>query len=288
MNIPIYLESDYFNKKVEMHYALLQSAEKISRTLHSHNFFEIFLLIEGKIEHIVNGHHITLLDGSMTLIRPNDAHYYRPISGCDCQIINLAVARRAIDELFYYLGEGFSPQRILASELPPTVNLAPSIKDQVKAKLEQLHSIPVRSGANQRTALRMLLFDLMTHYFPLATQETNKELPDWLQQTCEEMQKPHNLALGVPRMLQLSAVSPEHLSRTVRKFFNQTPTNYVNQLRLTYAANLLTHSDRAILEIASDVGFESLSYFYTLFKEQYGQTPRQFRHYHLPQLLHGN
>ena len=110
-------------------------------------------------------------------------------------------------------------------------------------------------------------------------------MPGRLQQTCSAMQNPQNLALGVPRMLELSAVSAEHLARTARKFLNQTPTNYVNQLRLNYAANLLTHGDRSIVDIASEVGFESLSYFYTLFKTQYGQTPRQFRQNHLPQLL---
>jgi len=97
--------------------------------------------------------------------------------------------------------------------------------------LEQLHSIPVRSGATQRTALRMLLFELITQYFPLVTQAGESELPNWLQQTCEEMQKPQNLALGVPRMLNLASVSAEHLARTARKFLGQTPTNYVNQLQ---------------------------------------------------------
>ncbi|KAA3653970.1 MAG: AraC family transcriptional regulator [Chloroflexi bacterium] len=287
MIIPKYLESAYFDEKVEMHYALLQSADKIGPVLHTHDFFEVFLLIEGQIEHVVNGNHITLIDGSMTLIRPNDAHFYRPIPGYNCQVINLAIARRAINDLFDYLGDGFHTHRILDLEMPPTINLAPAIKEQVKTKLEQLHSIPVNSGASQKTALRMLLFELITQYFPLVTQENRNELPEWLQRTCEEMQKPQNLALGVPRMLELSAVSAEHLARTVRKLLDQTPTNYVNQLRLTFAANLLTHGDRAILDIASEVGFESLSYFYTLFKAHYGQTPRQFRRNHLPQLLHG-
>lgn len=286
--IPKLAENDYFNDHVEMHYALLQSADKIGPVLHTHDFFEIVLVIEGRIRHIVNGRQLTLIDGSMTLIRPDDAHYYRPISGSACQVINLAISRRAIHDLFTYLGDGFHPQRILDLELSPTVNLASPIKQQVKNKLERLHSISMQNATTKRTALRMLLFELMTQYFPLAAQEAGNDMPGWLQRSCEEMQKPQNLVHGVPRMLELSAVSPEHLARTVRKFLDQTPTNYINHLRLTYAANLLTHSDRGIVDIASEVGFESLSYFYALFKAHYGQTPRQFRHNHQPQLLHGN
>lgn len=283
--IPKLQESDYFAKNTEMHYALLQSANKIGPHLHTHDFFEIFLVIEGRIRHIVNGRRTNLIDGSMTLIRPDDAHYYRPIPGCACQIINLAITRQAIQDLFTYLGDGFHEKHIIELELPPTINLTSPVKKQIKTKLEQLHNIPIKSGTTQRTALRMLLFELITQYFPLVTHAAKSGMPDWLQQTCTAMQKPQNLAMGVPRMLELSAVSAEHLARTARKFLHQTPTNYVNQLRLTYAANLLTHGDRTILDIASEVGFESLSYFYTLFKTQYGQTPRQFRQNHLPQLL---
>ncbi|MEM7347731.1 MAG: AraC family transcriptional regulator [Chloroflexota bacterium] len=280
-------EVDYFDAETEMHYALLQSAETIGPNLHTHQFFEIFLLIEGEIQHIVNGHHLTLIEGSMTLIRPQDAHYYRPVKGRNCQIINLAIARQAINDLFAFLGEGFHAQRIVDRPLPPTVNLAPGTKRQVQIKFEQLHSIPMQNISERRTALRILLFELITHYFPLALRDSGEEgLPFWLQQACEAMQKPENMVGGVPRMLELAAVSAEHLARTARKYLRQTPTAYVNQLRLTYAANLLTHGDQDILNIATEVGFESLSYFYTLFKRHYGQTPRQFRQTHMPQMPH--
>lgn len=279
-------ETDYFDESVEMHYALLQAAERVGPELHTHEFFEIFLLIDGRIEHVVNGRHIILSAGSMTLIRPDDAHYYRPVPGCTCQVINLAIARRAIYDLLAYLGEGFQAQRILDLELPPMVNLTPPDKQRVQAKLEQLHRIPIENSTAKRTALRMLLFELMALYVPISVHEAKSDMPGWLKRSCEEMQKPQNLILGVPRMLELAAVSPEHLSRTVRKFLHRTPTNYINDLRLTYAANLLTHGDRSIVDIAAEVGFDSLSYFYTLFKTQYGQTPRQFRRAHQPQLAH--
>lgn len=281
-------ESDYFDESVEMHYALLQTAERVGPDLHTHEFFEIFLLIEGRIEHIVNGRHITLIDGSMTLIRPDDTHYYRPIPGCTCQAINLAIARRAIYDLLAYLGEGFHAQRILDLELPPMVDLTPPDKQRVRAKLEHLHSIPVENSTAKRTGLRILLFELMTQFVPLAELESKSDMPEWLQRSCQEMQKPQNLVHGVPRMLELAAVSPEHLSRTVRKFLRQTPTTYINHLRLNYAANLLTHGDLSIVDIAAEVGFESLSYFYALFKAHYEQTPRQFRRSHQRQLFHGH
>jgi len=57
-----------------------------------------------------------------------------------------------------------------------------------------------------------------------------------------------------------------------------TFTGYVNKLRLTEAARLLTETSTAtVAEIAYSVGYANVSYFNRLFKEEYGCTPKSFR-----------
>jgi AraC-like DNA-binding protein len=57
-----------------------------------------------------------------------------------------------------------------------------------------------------------------------------------------------------------------------------TFTGYVNKLRLTEAARLLTEMGAAtVAEIAYSVGYANVSYFNRLFKEEYGCTPKAFR-----------
>jgi AraC-like DNA-binding protein len=57
-----------------------------------------------------------------------------------------------------------------------------------------------------------------------------------------------------------------------------TFTGYVNKLRLTEAARLLTEQSTAtVAEIAYSVGYANVSYFNRLFKEEYGCTPKSFR-----------
>jgi len=57
-----------------------------------------------------------------------------------------------------------------------------------------------------------------------------------------------------------------------------TFTGYVNKLRLTEAARLLTEKNAAtVAEIAYSVGYANVSYFNRLFKEEYGCTPKAFR-----------
>jgi AraC-like DNA-binding protein len=57
-----------------------------------------------------------------------------------------------------------------------------------------------------------------------------------------------------------------------------TFTSYLNKLRLTEAARLLTEKDgTTVAEIAYSVGYANVSYFNKLFKEEYGCTPKAFR-----------
>ena len=44
--------------------------------LHTHTFYEYFLVTGGSALHMVNGTSQALSKGSLVLIRPEDAHYY--------------------------------------------------------------------------------------------------------------------------------------------------------------------------------------------------------------------
>ena len=52
---------------------------------HSHDFFEFFLITEGRVNHVVNRHKQVLRKGALVFIRPNDLHYYKKINNGDCQ-----------------------------------------------------------------------------------------------------------------------------------------------------------------------------------------------------------
>lgn len=73
-------------------------------------------------------------------------------------------------------------------------------------------------------------------------------------------------------------VEREKINAVLKSELGMTFTAYVNHLRLTEAARLLTDTnDKPIAEIAYAVGYANASYFNKLFKEEYGCTPRAFR-----------
>ena len=73
------------------------------------------------------------------------------------------------------------------------------------------------------------------------------------------------------------ALSPYYLIRLFRRIYKQTPHQYLIQLRITRAKELLSRSDLSITEICADVGFESLGSFSTLFRKIAGISPSAYR-----------
>ncbi|MBB3222548.1 helix-turn-helix domain-containing protein [Pseudoduganella umbonata] len=84
--------------------------------------------------------------------------------------------------------------------------------------------------------------------------------------------------MDVDRVVSATGVNRNKLNEILKTELGFTFTAYLNKLRLTEAARLLSESDAlAVAEIAYSVGYANVSYFNKLFKEEYGCTPKAFR-----------
>lgn len=72
-------------------------------------------------------------------------------------------------------------------------------------------------------------------------------------------------------------VSPCHLSRKFKSQAGCSLTAFIQDRRLSRAADLLRQTESPVTEIAGLVGFVNPSYFATCFKNALGQTPQQYR-----------
>jgi AraC family cel operon transcriptional repressor len=82
---------------------------------------------------------------------------------------------------------------------------------------------------------------------------------------------------GVKRFVQLSGMTPEWLSREMRRYYNCTPTDFVNGLRIGEAARLLKTTEMSVLDIQYDCGFGNTAHFNKLFHKEFGVTPSRYR-----------
>jgi AraC-like DNA-binding protein len=72
-------------------------------------------------------------------------------------------------------------------------------------------------------------------------------------------------------------MSESNFCKFFKKATSTTFSDYINDLRINEACNLLLFSDYSISEIAHASGFESLSYFNRVFLKKKQTTPSLFR-----------
>jgi len=267
-------EIDIIDPNTEMHYAILSSFQN-TKFPHSHDFFEFFLVIEGTQALNINDYSMTLGPGALVLIRPNDIHSRRYIT--PGYHINIAFSATIANALFEYLGSGYPFRNLVRPDSPaPYITLNQSESERIKRRMKELYTISLTDSELQRTKLRTLIFEIFVHYFSKCFQQ-HPAAESWFEHLIYEMEKPANLSAGLPALLKISQKSHEYLCRVFKKYMNLTPTQYINDLRLNYAANFLIHSDLPVLDICMMAGYDNLSHFYHLFRKKYQMTPKQFR-----------
>ncbi|WP_029422015.1 helix-turn-helix transcriptional regulator [Alicyclobacillus macrosporangiidus] len=72
-------------------------------------------------------------------------------------------------------------------------------------------------------------------------------------------------------------ITPRHMNDIFKQQYHVTPIQYLTEVRVQRAKELLLNTDKEVVSICFEVGFETLSTFYRAFKRKVGVSPLQFR-----------
>jgi AraC-like DNA-binding protein len=78
-------------------------------------------------------------------------------------------------------------------------------------------------------------------------------------------------------LAQEAAVSRSVLTERFARYLGQSPMAYLAEWRLELAAEALRTTSRSVLQVATDVGYESEAAFNRAFKRRFGTPPAQYR-----------
>lgn len=101
--------------------------------------------------------------------------------------------------------------------------------------------------------------------------------PTWLIAACSAAHNPSVFREGAAGFVAATGRAHPHVSRTMRHFMGQTPSDYINRLRMDHAARQLSGTSDTLAEIATDCGLPNLSHFHKLFLTTHGETPQRYR-----------
>lgn len=256
---------------------LRQNSVSETAPLHTHEFFEMFLVTDGKALHLVNDAVQNIEKGDLVLIRPEDCHCYDFYMSFDFRFTNVAFTVEALSAV----AELFLPDApidpLLASPLPPIARLSEEETQTTEEEFSKISSLrDTVSPQYARCYFRGFLAFLFCRYFMGAKTE-KAAAPSWLASAVTQMQSIENFRVGFPRFVELCRCSEEHLCREFKKYYQTTPVAFINTQRLSYSLYLLSNTQLEIIEIAEQCGFGNLSHFYHLFQKRFGISPGKYR-----------
>lgn len=271
-----YTEVSYIDPELPVTPFLIESLSMVSPE-HTHDYYEFFVMLSGSCRHVVNGETQLLTEGCLVFMRPADVHRYEADGDNDCSFLNVPCRSSLIRETLAFLDEPDFVDALLHDPLPRVVVLSGPETAEFVRNFERVQTLSALDKRKARLHLKTVLVELLTRYFLASQQEAEPFIPLWLEHAVAKMQSKDNLHRGLPALYELCGRSVGHVNRAFRQYLHQTPTEFINSLKLGAAKHLLLGTELRVVEIALEAGYDNVSHFYHQFKKVYGKAPLDFR-----------
>ena len=205
----------------------------------------------------------------MLWVQDGDIH---SVSAFDAHFSNIDIPHSVLELLATGMGLHDRLERLIHSEKRPVIALGEHgqvVQWKLEATLEKQYE------PDGSIHLRSLLSDLLTVMF-LNEDSGERAMQPWLDSICKYIYL--NLSsVSSGDLPAITGYSAAHISRTFKATLGETPSQYINRLRIERAATRLAASNEDISHICFELGFTSLSYFYRLFTRYIGTSPLTYR-----------
>jgi YesN/AraC family two-component response regulator len=126
-----------------------------------------------------------------------------------------------------------------------------------------------------RSYLYMLVLDCIQMNVDIDINSRNK-----IKMGIKYIKDNYNRDIAINELAEKFAISPNYFSTIFKRETGQTTLNFIKDIRLNKACEYLVKSNKSIVEISKEVGYEDSQYFFRVFKKATGQTPLQYRRTH--------
>lgn len=256
--------------------------------LHWHDEFQFVFILEGEAEFHINEETICLKEGDGVFINSGRLHMAKDANGTTCTYLCLNVSPHFItaNELF----TTFVHPYMHASQTPYILlNRKDHWPNHIYQCIQTIQRLIDETPAYYELELNIQLITmwkcLLQNGFQIKydarrhdKNERMKPMLNWIHQYYHEKVHLQDIARA-------GQLSRSECRRYFKDILKKTPLHYVNEYRVQQSLILLQETDFNITEIAYKVGFNSTSYFISMFKRIKNTTPLAYRKLKAPHSL---
>lgn len=236
----------------------IERGRDFSFPIHLHASFELITVSEGRMAVTVDQAEYLLTPGQAILVFPNQLHSLHTNTHSEHRLCI------------------FSPQLVkayqnnLLNKLPKNNLFSPHpfYLDTLFSPDEDINLLKIKG----------LLYSICSEFDSTAEYtERKRDEESLLMKTFRFVESNYTKECSLHKLAAEISYHEVYLSRYFKKCTGMTFSNYINRYRVNEGAYLLRNTQKKILDVAFECGFESLRSFNRNFKAIIGTTPKSFR-----------
>ena len=250
---------------------------------HSHDYIEVVYMCLGSTTHVINGKEVLLSEGELLFLSRNACHSIKMAEENDIAINFIILPEFFSNSLSVFGDEDTPLKSFITDSLYNTGGSSDYLLFKVSGELpvqnlvENLIWILLNDTRNKRMVNRITMELLFQHLMnctdSISYESTEDELVVKILGYIDENYQNASLSEAA----KLFFCDQSWLSREIKKRTGSNFTELIRKRRLSQAVFYLKNTNMKISEIITEVGYDNASYFYSIFFEAYGVTPKEFR-----------
>jgi len=264
---------------------LLMEPEQAKHMLHCHGFDELVFVLKGSGTHIINEDEFPIIRGDVFVVHENDTHTFDHLN--HLMLANVIYQRDFFDELKKEFDDNMGFKALFETE--PRYRKTHKFKARLRLTPQQLDSItPLINLMSVEThgkrfgykfaveyIFKLILIQLCRYYT-----ETTAPRPKGLvkiSSAIDYMEKNYAEEISIDFLAKETKMAPSTFRRVFKQTTRLSPTDFLIQLRIEKAAELLSQKNIKVIDASTQTGFWNSSYFTKKFKSIMGITPIEYR-----------
>lgn len=273
---------------------LITRTNKCNLCTHRHEFVQIVYISLGRLQHVLNHTIFDVFRGDIFIIPPYVPHRFIETDTEPYEIIEFEFVPEFIDERFSpgcgsdsFMDFAYlEPFLVSEKEIKPRLNLSGSVQMEVEHILNEVILEYERREADFQLMIKALLQQLLilvSRAFNASLDGSEgKDLFDnhrmALSQAISYINENYTGPVSVEEAARMAMLSQSYFRYLFKQMFHKSFVDYVNELRINHAAELLkSRDDLRVIDICYESGFQSVNYFNRLFREKTGLSPVAYR-----------
>ena len=235
---------------------------------HSHNHTELFFIVSGKGQFLIQGQVFPVDVNNLVIINPNVLHTELSLNAQPLEYIVLGIGGIELAT-----GENSNGQFCVLDHFQ-SLEISSCLRNILREmELKNIGYEDICQAYLEILIIRLMRSTSLCVQAESHTMSSNRQ--------CAAVR--HYIDLHYKESLTLEQLSEEahmnkyYLSHTFKREYGVSPINYMISRRIDESKYLLAETDLSMSQIAQLLGFSSLSYFSQVFRKTHGSSPMEFR-----------